>query len=148
MSYSTNVVSPDHLCISVTFGRQPHECTVTCMCWWDWLGLHNKLLVDTVKKLAVENNLCYVKLFEQLFLLFLTEKNKMVKFLHATLWVTVVHHCHPMKAPEKKITWKHFCLYHTWKTGISICSSLENSVIFFMIKPYHWHWFLTYIYRH
>lgn len=82
----------------------------------------------------------------------------MVKFLHATLWVTVVHHCHPMKAPEKKKLHENVLFVSdlkNWNIPLFIITmfnwnfvfiSLENSVIlFFMIKPYHWHWFLTYI---
>lgn len=49
------------------------------------------------------------------FLLFLSGKNKMAKFLRGTLWVTVVHHCHRMKAHEKKMSRKCFRLYHTSK---------------------------------
>ena len=45
---------------------------------------------------------CAMSNYLDCFLLFLSGKNKMAKFLRGTLWVTVVHHCHRMRAREKK----------------------------------------------
>lgn len=130
------------------------------MCWWDWLGLHNKFFVDTVKpliiSLEVENNLCYVKLFERLFVFSYREKQdgqvSPRNFMSDS--------CPPLSPNEsswEKNDMKTFLFVShlkNWNIPLFIISmfnrnfvfiSLENSVIFFMIKPYHWHWFLTYI---
>ena len=135
-----------------------HMSTLTCMCWWDWLGLHNRLLVDTVKpliiSLAVENNLCYVKLFERLFPFSYREKQdgqvSPRNFMSDS--------CPPLSpnesAWEKNYMKTFLFVSHlkNWNIPLFIISmfnwnfvfiSLENSVIFFMIKPCHWHWFLT-----